>query len=161
AMVNLGLYGVLRVGFDLLGGGPQWWWLLVLAVGALSALYGVLQASAATDLKRLLAYSTTENLGLIFIGVGAAGVFAAAGDAPLASLLMIAAVLHTVNHAAFKTLLFLGAGAAAPACGIWTRWVASYIGCQPPPCSSGSVPLAPRGCPRETGSSPNGCCSRD
>lgn len=118
AMVNLGLYGVLRVGFDLLGGGPRWWWILVLAVGALSSLYGVLQAGAATDLKRLLAYSTTENLGLIFIGVGAAGMFAAAGDAPLASLLMIAAVLHTVNHAAFKTLLFLGAGAVLRSTGL-------------------------------------------
>ena len=71
AMVNLGVYGVLRVGFDLLGGGPRWWWLLVLVVGALSALYGVLQAMAATDLKRLLAYSTTENMGLILLGVGA------------------------------------------------------------------------------------------
>lgn len=111
AMVNMGLYGVLRVGFDLLGGGPRWWWLLVLGVGALSALYGVLQAMAATDLKRLLAYSTTENLGLIFIGVGAAGTFAATGQRTLAGLLMLAAMLHTVNHAAFKTLLFLGAGA--------------------------------------------------
>lgn len=118
AMVNLGLYGVLRVSFDLLGGGPRWWWLLVLAVGAVSALYGVLQAGAATDLKRLLAYSTTENLGLIFIGVGAAGMFAAVGDAPLASLLMIAAVLHTANHAAFKTLLFLGAGAVLRSTGL-------------------------------------------
>ncbi|MDN5803279.1 MAG: hydrogenase 4 subunit B, partial [Microlunatus sp.] len=118
AMVNLGLYGVLRVGFDLLGGGPRWWWLLVLGVGALSALYGVLQAGSATDLKRLLAYSTTENLGLIFIGVGAAGMFAAAGDAPLASLLMMAVVLHTVNHAAFKTLLFLGAGAVLRSTGL-------------------------------------------
>ncbi|HSK34906.1 MAG TPA: proton-conducting transporter membrane subunit, partial [Propionicimonas sp.] len=62
AMVNLGVYGVLRVGFDLLGGGPRWWWLLVLAAGVVSALSGVLQAMAATDLKRLLAYSTTENL---------------------------------------------------------------------------------------------------
>jgi hydrogenase-4 component B len=111
AMVNLGLYGVLRVGFDLLGGGPRWWWLLVLGVGALSALYGVLQAMAAMDLKRLLAYSTTENLGLIFVGVGAAGTFAATGQRPLAGLLLLAALLHTVNHAAFKTLLFLGAGA--------------------------------------------------
>ena len=118
AMVNLGLYGVLRVGFDLLGGGPRWWWTVVLTAGALSALYGVLQAVAATDLKRLLAYSTTENLGLIFIGVGAAGMFAAAGDARLASLLMIAAVLHTVNHAAFKTLLFLGAGAVLRSTGL-------------------------------------------
>jgi formate hydrogenlyase subunit 3/multisubunit Na+/H+ antiporter MnhD subunit len=111
AMVNLGLYGILRVGFDILGGGPRWWWLVVLVVGALSALYGVLQAMAATDFKRLLAYSTTENLGLIFVGVGGAGLFAATGDATLAGLLMVAAMLHTVNHAAFKTLLFLGAGA--------------------------------------------------
>jgi formate hydrogenlyase subunit 3/multisubunit Na+/H+ antiporter MnhD subunit len=118
AMVTLGLYGMLRVGFDLLGGGPQWWWLLVLAVGAISALYGVLQAVAATDLKRLLAYSTTENLGLVFVGVGAAGVFAAAGDAALAGLLMVAALLHTVNHAAFKTLLFLGAGAVLRSTGL-------------------------------------------
>lgn len=111
AMVNLGLYGVLRVGFDLLGGGPRWWWLLVLGVGVLSGLYGVLQASVATDFKRLLAYSTTENLGLIFVGVGAAGMFASTADPRLAALLMVAALLHTVNHAAFKTLLFLGAGA--------------------------------------------------
>jgi formate hydrogenlyase subunit 3/multisubunit Na+/H+ antiporter MnhD subunit len=111
AMVSLGVYGMLRVGFDLLGGGPRWWWLVVLAVAVLSALYGVLQAMAATDLKRLLAYSTTENLGLVFIGVGSAGVFAASGNRTLAGLLMVAALLHAVNHAAFKTLLFLGAGA--------------------------------------------------
>lgn len=118
AMVNLGLYGVLRVGFDLLGGGPRWWWVLVLTVGALSALYGVLQASVATDLKRLLAYSTTENLGLIFVGVGAAGMFASAGDSTLAGLLMAAALLHTANHAAFKTVLFLGAGSVLRSTGL-------------------------------------------
>ncbi|HEX5086376.1 MAG TPA: proton-conducting transporter membrane subunit [Nocardioides sp.] len=118
AMVNLGVYGVLRVGFDLLGGGPQWWWLLVLGVAAASALYGVLQASVATDLKRLLAYSTTENLGLVFVGVGASGVFAAAGDAPLSGVLMIAAVLHMANHAAFKTALFLGAGSVLRSTGL-------------------------------------------
>ena len=118
AMVSLGLYGVLRVGFDLLGGGPRWWWLLVLALGVLSALYGVLQASVATDLKRLLAYSTTENLGLIFIGVGAAGTFSSTGNSTLAGLLMIAALLHTVNHAAFKTVLFLGAGSVLRSTGL-------------------------------------------
>lgn len=118
AMVNLGLYGVLRVGLDLLGGGPRWWWLLVLAMGALSALYGVLQASVATDFKRLLAYSTTENLGLIFVGVGAAGMFAATGDSTLAGLLMVAALLHTLNHAAFKTTLFLGAGSVLRSTGL-------------------------------------------
>ena len=118
AMVNLGVYGVLRVGFDLLGGGPRWWWLLALSLGAASALYGVLQASVATDFKSLLAYSTTENLGLIFVGVGAAGIFAAAGDSTLAGLLMVAAMLHTVNHSAFKTLLFLGAGAVLRSTGL-------------------------------------------
>ena len=76
AMVNLGVYGMIRFGFDLLDGGPQWWWLLVLAVGAVSAVFGILQAAVATDLKGLLAYSTVENMGLIFLGVGAAGTVA-------------------------------------------------------------------------------------
>ncbi|NUR97270.1 MAG: hydrogenase 4 subunit B [Kribbellaceae bacterium] len=110
AMVKLGLYGVLRVGLDLLGGGSRWWWLIVLIVGGVSAVYGVLQACVAVDLKRLLGYSTSENLGLIFLGVGAGGMFAADGNRPLASLLIAAAVLHAFNHAGFKTLLFLGAG---------------------------------------------------
>ena len=79
AMVNLGVYGIIRVGFGLLGGGSRWWWLLVLALGAVSAVYGILQAAMSTDLKRLLGYSTTENMGLVLVGVGAAGLFAASG----------------------------------------------------------------------------------
>ncbi|WP_427889175.1 proton-conducting transporter membrane subunit [Kribbella sp. GL6] len=118
AMVKLGLYGLLRVGFDLLGGGPQWWWTVVLIVGAGSALYGVLQASVAVDLKRLLGYSTTENLGMILMAVGAAGIFAAQGNRTLASVLLAAALLHAVNHAGFKTLLFLGAGSVLRATGL-------------------------------------------
>jgi hydrogenase-4 component B len=118
AMVKLGLYGLVRVWFDLLGGGPRWWGVLVLGVGALSALYGVLQASVSSDLKRLLGYSTTENIGLMLIGVGAAGMFAADNNRPLASLLMAAALLHAINHAAFKTLLFLGAGSVLRATGL-------------------------------------------
>lgn len=118
AMVNLGLYGLVRVGFDLLGGGPHWWWAVVMAAGALSALYGVLQASVAVDLKRLLGYSTTENMGLMLIGVGAAGVFAADGNRVLATLLMVAAILHALNHAGFKALLFLGAGSVLRATGL-------------------------------------------
>jgi formate hydrogenlyase subunit 3/multisubunit Na+/H+ antiporter MnhD subunit len=118
AMVNLGLYGLIRVEFDLLGGGPRWWGVLILAVGCLSALYGVLQASVATDLKRLLGYSTTENVGLMLIGIGAAAMFAADQNRQLASLLMGAALLHMVNHAAFKTLLFLGAGSVLRATGL-------------------------------------------
>ena len=118
AMVNLGLYGLIRVTFDLLGGGPPWWGLLILAIGCLSALYGVLQASVATDLKRLLGHSTTENVGLMLIGIGAAVMFAADGNPLLAGLLMAAALLHAFNHAAFKTLLFLAAGSVLRATGL-------------------------------------------
>ncbi|MGV4987556.1 proton-conducting transporter transmembrane domain-containing protein [Streptomyces sp. NRAIS4] len=117
AMVNLGVYGLVRVGFDLLGGGPAWWWLTVLALGGLSAVYGILQAAMASDLKRLLAYSTSENMGLVLIGVGAAGLFAAYGDAALAALALAAALLHVVNHSAFKALLFCAAGSVLRATG--------------------------------------------
>ena len=118
AMVNLGLYGLLRVWFDLLGGGPRWWGVLVLTLGAASALYGALQASVSTDFKALLAYSTTEHLGLILLGVGAAGMLAAEGERELAGLLVAAAILHAFNHAAFKTVLFLGAGSVLRATGL-------------------------------------------
>jgi formate hydrogenlyase subunit 3/multisubunit Na+/H+ antiporter MnhD subunit len=117
AMVNLGVYGIIRVGAGLLGGGPRWWWLLVLALGAVSAVYGILQAAMSTDLKRLLGYSTTENMGLVLVGVGAAGLFAASGHRVLAALALGAALLHVVNHAAFKTLLFLAAGSVLHATG--------------------------------------------
>lgn len=118
AMVNLGVYGIVRLGLDLLGGGPRWWWWLVLGTGALSAVYGILQAAMASDLKRLLAWSTSENLGLVLVGVGAAGMFNAAGDRPLAALALAAALLHTVNHAAFKALLFCAAGSVLRATGL-------------------------------------------
>ena len=72
AMVNLGVYGICRVDLQLLGPGPRWWGLTLMVVGGVSALYGVVQASVATDLKRLLAYSTTENMGLITLALGAA-----------------------------------------------------------------------------------------
>jgi len=117
AMVKLGVYGILRVGWDLLGGGPRWWGVTVLVVGAASALFGILHALVANDLKRLLAYSTTENIGLILLGVGAAGLFAASDNRPLASVAVAAALLHVVNHAAFKGLLFLGAGSLLTATG--------------------------------------------
>lgn len=75
AMVNLGVYGLVRTGLDLLGGGPAWWWLGLMAVGGASAVYGTLQAAMASDLERILAYSTSENMGLVLIGVGACGLF--------------------------------------------------------------------------------------
>jgi formate hydrogenlyase subunit 3/multisubunit Na+/H+ antiporter MnhD subunit len=117
AMVNLGVYGVVRFGFDLLGGGSIWWWLLVLAAGSASALLGILQAAMASDLKRLLAYSTVENMGLIFVGIGAAGLLRASGAPVLAAVAMSAALLHVINHAGFKVLLFFGAGSVLRATG--------------------------------------------
>ncbi|GAA4470749.1 proton-conducting transporter transmembrane domain-containing protein [Phytohabitans houttuyneae] len=117
AMVKLGVYGIVRVGFDLLGGGPRWWWLLLGALGAVSALYGILQAAVATDLKRLLAFSTSENVGLILLGLAAAGVWSGAGEGAVAGVALAAALLHMANHAAFKTLLFCGAGSVLRATG--------------------------------------------
>lgn len=117
AMVNLGVYGLIRVGFVLLHGGSRWWWLTVLLLGALSAVYGIIQASVAGDLKRLLAYSTVENLGLILLAVGAAGTLRDSGQPVLAALALAAGLLHTATHAAFKTLLFLGAGSVLHATG--------------------------------------------
>ncbi|MGW3943890.1 proton-conducting transporter transmembrane domain-containing protein [Streptomyces phaeochromogenes] len=117
AMVNLGVYGLVRIGFDLLGGGPAWWWLMVMVMGGLSAVYGILQAAMASDLKRLLAYSTSENMGLVVLGVGAAGLFAHAGNTALAGLALAAALLHVVNHSAFKALLFTAAGSILRATG--------------------------------------------
>jgi hydrogenase-4 component B len=117
AMVKLGIYGLLRVGFDLLGGGPRWWWLTVATLGALSALYGIMQAAVATDLKRLLAFSTSENIGLILLGLGFSGLYRSSGVPGMAALAMAATLLHTLNHAGFKTLLFLGAGSVVKATG--------------------------------------------
>lgn len=119
AMVNLGVYGIVRLGFDLLGGAPpaRWWWLLVLGLGAWSAVHGILQAAVGTDLKRLLGNSTIENMGLALIGIGAAGFFGTAGEADLAALALAAALLHLINHAAFKTTLFTSAGSVVQATG--------------------------------------------
>jgi formate hydrogenlyase subunit 3/multisubunit Na+/H+ antiporter MnhD subunit len=118
AMVNLGIYGICRVDLQLLGPGPRWWGLTLMLVGVVSALYGVVQASVATDLKRLLAYSTTENLGLISLALGAATLFAASGASGPATIAAAAAMLHLIAHAAFKSLGFMGAGSVLAATGL-------------------------------------------
>jgi len=118
AMVNLGIYGICRVDLQLLGPGPRWWGLTLMLVGVVSALYGVVQASVATDLKRLLAYSTTENLGLISLGLGAATLFAASGARAPAIIAAAAAMLHLIAHAAFKSLGFMAAGSVQAATGL-------------------------------------------
>jgi len=111
AMVNAGIYGIVRFDAQLLGPGPRWWGLALMVVGGASAMYGVLQASVATDLKRLLAYSTTENMGLIVLALGAASLLSSVGARDLAAIALTAALLHVVGHAAFKSLAFLCAGA--------------------------------------------------
>jgi hydrogenase-4 component B len=117
AMVNLGIYGVLRTGAGLLGGGETWWWLTVAALGIASALFGSLHAAASTDLKRLLAYSTVDNMGLALTGAGAAGALSVNGHHLAAALILVAVLFQVVNHSAVKGCLFLSAGSAAHAAG--------------------------------------------
>ncbi|MEI7769022.1 MAG: hydrogenase 4 subunit B [Chloroflexales bacterium] len=110
-VIKMGVYGLLRVALDLLGGGPVWWGGVVLGIGAISALLGVLYALMEHDLKQLLAYHSVENIGIILIGIGAGMIFQSYGLLPLAMLGFIGGLYHTINHASFKALLFLGAGA--------------------------------------------------
>src|SRR5260370_9782760 len=113
----MGIDGLLRVLLDLMGGGPAWWGGVVLGVGAVSALLGVLYALMEHDLKRLLAYHSVENIGIILIGIGAGMVFQSYGLLTLAALGFIGGLYHTINHATFKGLLFLCAGSVLHATG--------------------------------------------
>ena len=116
-MLKTAVYGVLRVTFDLLDD-PQWWWGLVpLGIGLFSAFYGAVFAAVQTDMKRLLACSSIENLGIIFTGLGLAIVFRGVGMSALAALALIALLYHCLNHAFMKSLLFLGTGAVLHATG--------------------------------------------
>jgi hydrogenase-4 component B len=116
-MIKLGVYGLLRVSLDWLGTGPPWWGAALLIAGAASSVIGVLYALVEHDLKRLLAFHSIENIGIILLGIGSAALYRVAGLEALALLGLIAALYHTVNHAAFKALLFLGAGAVVHATG--------------------------------------------
>ena len=114
-LIKTGIYGLTRVAFDFMGPPPNWWGVTILTIGTVSAVLGVLYALMEHDLKRLLAYHSIENIGIILMGLGAALMFLHSGHPLLASLALLAGLYHTINHAVFKALLFLGAGAVVHA----------------------------------------------
>jgi len=116
-MIKVALYGLIRVEFQWLGATPRWLGLALLAIGLVSCLGGVLWALVQHDLKPLLAYHSIENVGIIALALGASLLFANAGNSTWAAIAFAAALLHVTNHAIFKALLFLGAGAFERAVG--------------------------------------------
>lgn len=116
-MLKTAVYGFVRVSFDLLHT-PLWWWgAVVLAVGAFTALFGAIFAAVQVDMKRLLAYSSIENIGIVFTGIGLAMLFRGLGMNLPAALALAAALYHCINHALFKSLLFLSTGSVLHATG--------------------------------------------
>jgi len=109
-MIKTGIYMMIRIFLDMLQPVPLWWGIMVLIVGSVSALLGVLYALTEHDIKKLLAYHSIENIGIILLGLGSALVFTSLGNTPLALLGLGAGLFHTLNHATFKSLLFLSAG---------------------------------------------------
>ncbi len=117
-MIKIGVFGIVKVGFDLLGACDVqlWWGIVVLVAGALSSVLGVAYALAEHDIKKLLAYHSVENIGIILLGVGVGFMGAALGQPVIAGLGLMAGLYHLVNHAMFKGLLFLGAGSVLTSC---------------------------------------------
>ncbi len=109
-MLKTAIYGLLRVLFDLLHTQVWWWGVVILVLGLATALYGVVFSAVQSDMKRLLAYSSIENIGFILVGIGLAVTFQAYGMRALAALSLTAALYHSINHAFFKSLLFLATG---------------------------------------------------
>lgn len=116
-MLKTAIYGLLRVTLDLLPTQPAWWGTVLIVLGLVSALYGVIFAAVQSDIKRLLAWSSIENIGIIVTGIGLALVFRAEGKAQLAALAMTAALYHVLNHALMKGLMFTGTGSVLHATG--------------------------------------------
>lgn len=116
-VVKLGVYGILLFTTELLDTGPSWWGLLTMGLGALTAVLGILYALTERDIKKFLAYSTIENMGVIAIAVGASMTFTSYGQTMLGAFLLLAALYHVANHGLYKTLLFLGAGVIEHATG--------------------------------------------
>ncbi|KPV41915.1 hypothetical protein AN477_20205 [Alicyclobacillus ferrooxydans] len=110
-MIKMAMYGFILVVFEFLRVGPVWWGILVSCIGAITALLGVLHALAQRDQKRMLAYSSIENMGIIFMGLGVSLIFTSLHAPIFAAFSLLASLVHALNHALFKSLLFLGAGA--------------------------------------------------
>jgi len=109
-MIKTGIFMMIRLFLDILQPIPIWWGIVVLIIGIISSLLGVLYALTEHDIKRLLAYHSIENIGIILLGLGSALIFSSLSMPVLALLSLVAALFHTLNHAIFKSLLFLGAG---------------------------------------------------
>ncbi len=122
-MIKSGIYGIILVSFDILGAGagqpaaPLWWGVAALSAGAVSSVMGIMHALMERDIKRLLAYSSVENVGIILLGIGASMIFSFNNLPVFAGLALAAALYHVFNHAIFKGLLFMGAGSAVHATG--------------------------------------------
>jgi hydrogenase-4 component B len=114
-MIKTGIYGILRIVVDTLGVGPEWWGIAIIVIGAVSSVLGILYALTENDMKRLLAYSSVENIGIILLGIGASMVLASNGLYKLSAIAMTAGLYHTLNHTLFKGLLFLSAGSVVHA----------------------------------------------
>src|SRR5450631_3188476 len=116
-MLKTAIYGILRVTFDLLHTQLWWWGVIALVLGLLTALFGVIFASVQVDMKRLLAYSSIENIGIILVGIGLTLIFHSFHKDALAALALTATLYHSLNHAFMKSLLFLGTGSVMHATG--------------------------------------------
>ncbi len=116
-MLKTAIYGILRVTFDLLPVQQWWWGALALALGLMTAIFGVMFAAVQGDMKRLLAYSSIENIGLLLVGIGLTIIFHVYGKDALAALSLTATLYHSLNHAFFKCLLFIGTGSILHATG--------------------------------------------
>ena len=116
-MLKTAIYGILRLIFDLLHAQVWWWGVLMLTLGLLTAVFGVMFAAVQGDMKRLLAYSSIENIGLLLVGIGLTVIFHVYGKDALAALSLTATLYHSLNHACFKSLLFVGTGSILHATG--------------------------------------------
>ncbi len=110
-MIKTGIYMLIRIFMDIMADAPLWWGVVILLIGAISSLLGVLYALTEHDIKKVLAYSSIENIGIILLGLGSSLIFWSMNMKPFAILGLTAALFHTLNHAVFKSLLFMGAGA--------------------------------------------------